>query len=58
MTPLELDFAVRRGDFELTVAAEIELAGTTAVFGPSGSGKTTLLRVVAGLDRPAVLPIP
>ena len=52
MTRLELDFAITRGDFELSVAAAIELAGTTAVFGPSGSGKTTLLRVVAGLDRP------
>ena len=52
MTRLDLDFATKRGDFELAVAADIELAGTTAVFGPSGSGKTTLLRVVAGLDRP------
>jgi molybdate transport system ATP-binding protein len=53
MKALELDFAIKRGDFELAVAAAIELAGTTAVFGPSGSGKTTLLRVVAGLDHPA-----
>jgi molybdate transport system ATP-binding protein len=53
MKPLELDFAIKRGDFELEVKAAIELAGTTAVFGPSGSGKTTLLRVIAGLDRPA-----
>jgi molybdate transport system ATP-binding protein len=52
MKPLELDFAIKRGDFELDVKAAIELAGTTAVFGPSGSGKTTLLRVIAGLDRP------
>jgi molybdate transport system ATP-binding protein len=52
MKPLKLDFAIRHGDFELTVATALELAGTTAVFGPSGSGKTTLLRVVAGLDRP------
>jgi molybdate transport system ATP-binding protein len=52
MKPLELDFAIKRGEFELAVAAVIELAGTTAVFGPSGSGKTTLLRVIAGLDRP------
>jgi molybdate transport system ATP-binding protein len=52
MKPLALDFALKRGDFELTVAAAIELVGTTAVFGPSGSGKTTLLRVIAGLDLP------
>ena len=52
MKPLELDFAINRGDFELEVGAAIELAGTTAIFGPSGSGKTTLLRVIAGLDLP------
>jgi molybdate transport system ATP-binding protein len=53
MTRLELDFTVTRGDFDLAVDADVELAGTTAVFGASGAGKTTLLRVVAGLDRPA-----
>jgi molybdate transport system ATP-binding protein len=52
MSLLELDFAARRGDFELAVAAALPLTGTTAVFGPSGAGKTSLLRTIAGLEHP------
>lgn len=45
---LLLDLHVRRGDFELRIAEELELQGITALFGPSGAGKTTLLQALAG----------
>lgn len=47
---LAFDLTVRKGGFTLEAAAEIPLAGITAVSGPSGSGKTTLLRALAGLE--------
>ena len=51
---LRLDFALRFGDFSLSVAESMEMSGVTAVFGPSGCGKSSLLRVIAGLERGAV----
>ncbi|MEM8982595.1 MAG: molybdenum ABC transporter ATP-binding protein [Pseudomonadota bacterium] len=49
---LEIDIALGRRQFTLSVAANWPLDGCTAVFGPSGSGKTTLLRTIAGFERP------
>ena len=51
---LTLNFTLRFGDFRLSLAENIAMAGVTAVFGPSGCGKSTLLRVIAGLERGAV----
>ena len=48
---LNLDLAIRRGNFELLARAEIG-AGVTGIFGPSGCGKSTLLALIAGLLRP------
>lgn len=45
---LALDLHAHRGDFELRVRDEFELAGVTALFGPSGAGKSTLLQALAG----------
>jgi molybdate transport system ATP-binding protein len=48
---LEVDVAVRRGDFHL----EVEFASDApiiALFGRSGSGKTTLVNAIAGTVRP------
>src|SRR5688572_5014988 len=53
MSTLSLNVALDRPGFALRVAAELTLAGITALFGPSGSGKTTLLRIIAGLEREA-----
>ncbi|MFW6093801.1 MAG: ATP-binding cassette domain-containing protein, partial [Pseudomonadota bacterium] len=50
---LSLRLRIARPGFELALAEEIPLTGTTAVFGPSGSGKSTLLRAVAGFETPA-----
>jgi len=47
---LYLDAQLTRGDFDLTVKADIALRGVTAIQGPSGSGKTSLLRLIAGLE--------
>jgi molybdate transport system ATP-binding protein len=51
MAQLEIDFALTRRAFELTVALALG-AETIAVVGPSGAGKSSLLRTVAGLERP------
>lgn len=48
---LELDLALRRGDFDLALNFASP-ARALALFGPSGSGKTTLLMAIAGLRRP------
>jgi len=53
MNTLSLNVALDREGFSLRVAAELTLAGITALFGPSGSGKTTLLRIIAGLEGDA-----
>ena len=46
---LEVDVAVRRGDFQLDVAISVAPGEVLGVLGPNGAGKTTLLRVLAGL---------
>ncbi|MFO8154948.1 MAG: molybdenum ABC transporter ATP-binding protein, partial [Thiohalospira sp.] len=48
---MELDFHLRREEFDLQLAGTIPGRGMTALFGRSGSGKTTLLRCIAGLER-------
>ncbi|HVJ31340.1 MAG TPA: molybdenum ABC transporter ATP-binding protein, partial [Gammaproteobacteria bacterium] len=53
MSTLSLNVALDRPGFSLRAAAELTLAGITALFGPSGSGKTTLLRIIAGLEGEA-----
>lgn len=49
---LTIDVHLRLDQFELVIAAEIDLDGVTAVFGPSGSGKSSLLRTIAGFEHP------
>ncbi len=49
---LEIDVALRRGDFTLQLSEAWSLEGCLAVYGPSGAGKSTLLRVIAGFERP------
>jgi molybdate transport system ATP-binding protein len=49
---LKLDFTTRRGDFALTVDAELPAQGITGVFGRSGAGKSTLIDTIAGIARP------
>jgi molybdate transport system ATP-binding protein len=48
---LDFDLRLRRGDFDLHVAAQFS-DGVTAVFGPSGAGKSTLLACLAGMITP------
>ena len=48
---IEVDVALRRGDFKLD-AAFTAGAGLTALFGRSGSGKTTVIDLIAGLGFP------
>lgn len=50
MKSLEVDIAVRRGEFTLEVAVELAPGSVTAVLGPNGAGKSTLLRALAGLE--------
>lgn len=54
MAELDLDVALRRGEFALDIRERLELSRITALFGPSGSGKTTLLRIISGLEPGAV----
>ena len=49
---LRLDFTTRRGDFTLSVRADLPERGITGVFGRSGAGKSTLIDTIAGLTRP------
>ncbi|MGE0668155.1 MAG: molybdenum ABC transporter ATP-binding protein [Sphingomonadales bacterium] len=51
MSAIEIDIALRRGDFALSAAFTAE-SGITALSGPSGSGKSTMASAVAGLVRP------
>ena len=48
---IELDYALRRGEFATRVNATLD-DRVTGVFGPSGAGKTTLLGTLAGLVMP------
>ena len=48
---LEVDVALRRGDFRLE-AAFASAAPIVALFGRSGSGKTSLVHAIAGIARP------
>jgi molybdate transport system ATP-binding protein len=49
MMPLAIDATVHRGDFTLSVRADLAPGSVTAVLGPNGAGKSTLLRALAGL---------
>lgn len=48
---LNFDLTLRRGDFQLHMAATLD-EPVTAIFGDSGSGKSTLLALLAGLLAP------
>jgi len=53
MTALSFDIRWQGASgFQLACAADLPLAGVTAVYGPSGSGKTSLLECLAGLRTP------
>jgi molybdate transport system ATP-binding protein len=49
---IEVDIALRVGDFDLAAAFEAPAGSVTALFGRSGSGKSTVIDCVAGLRRP------
>lgn len=51
-TALDVEVAVRRGEFELDVAMQMGPGEVIAVLGRNGSGKSTLLTSIAGLIRP------
>lgn len=48
---LNMNFQVKRSEFQLQVSLTLPDQGVTALFGRSGSGKTTLLRCIAGLEQ-------
>ncbi|MGH4009715.1 MAG: sulfate/molybdate ABC transporter ATP-binding protein [Pseudonocardiaceae bacterium] len=53
MSPgLDIEVAVRRGDFDLDATVAAGPGEVVAVLGRNGSGKSTLLAAVAGLLRP------
>jgi molybdate transport system ATP-binding protein len=49
---LQVDLAVRRGDFALDAGLRVGPGEVVAVLGRNGSGKSTLLAAIAGLLRP------
>jgi molybdate transport system ATP-binding protein len=49
---IEVDIAIRVGDFDLEAAFDAPDGSVTALFGRSGSGKSTIIDCVAGLRRP------
>ncbi len=51
MNRFESSFRLRRGDFMLDTALDVELNGVIGILGDSGAGKSTLLRCIAGLER-------
>lgn len=48
---IQVDVALRRGDFALEARFEAPGAGVVALFGRSGCGKTTLVNLIGGLLR-------
>ena len=52
MTGLEVNIAVDRGGFALTLGLTAAPGTVTAIVGPNGAGKSTALRAIAGLTRP------
>ncbi len=49
---LDIEVAVRRGDFMLDARMQVGLGEVVAVLGRNGSGKSTLLAAIAGQLRP------
>lgn len=49
---LEVQIALKRGNFELQLAFCLAECGIAVIFGPSGSGKTSLINCLAGLETP------
>src|ERR671916_1117461 len=49
---LDIEVAVRRGDFALDATVRVGPGEVVAVLGRNGSGKSTLLAAIAGLLRP------
>ena len=47
---LVIDGQLKRADFVLNLALDIELSLPVGLMGATGAGKTTLLRVLAGLE--------
>ena len=58
----DLSLVFQTGDGPVAALADIELVIGRGEFvsfiGPSGRGKTTLPRVIADLDRPAIIEVP
>ena len=48
MTGLHADIEVRRGEFEVDVALDVEAGRTVALLGPNGAGKSTVVDALAG----------
>ena len=46
---LDVDFSLRLGDLDLSIAFECAPGSVTAILGPNASGKSTTLRCLAGL---------
>ena len=49
---LEVQIALKRGNFELQLGFCLAECGIAVIFGPSGSGKTSLINCIAGLETP------
>ena len=47
---LQVDLALERGDFRLSVNGALPERGVTILFGVSGAGKSSLLKAIAGLQ--------